>query len=434
MVTIALEKGGGGLCEIAELLRKQLRLDAVCIAEMRHSSAVFRAWAGKGGIAVGTETPLEATYLELLATGRIPGLIPDAASEPLVANLPLTRWLGARSFVGVPLKLSNGSLYGVLAGAKCSLGPVPGESELRAMEIVAGLVQRELDEQRRLDKLRTDLAELIDHERARTAYQPIIELTTGRCLGLEALSRFDKPFTRPETAFAAADETGLSLELERLAICKAWRVLEVLEESQFLAVNVSPASLLILAEQAIARPEVDLSRIVVEVTEHAIVERYDQLRNRLRPLRRRGLRLSVDDVGAGYASLHHVVELRPDFIKLDISLVRGVAEDSARRVTIGAFAQLSGELGATVVAEGVETQKDLDTLRSLGIGAGQGYLLASPSESADDVSRWVSSPSLLPPGLPLAHHPRRAYSRPLASSRSAAGRRKVSQQEAASGR
>jgi EAL domain-containing protein (putative c-di-GMP-specific phosphodiesterase class I) len=121
---------------------------------------------------------------------------------------------------------------------------------------------------------------------------------------------------------------------------------------------------------------------VVEVSEQTIVENYSDLRDVLGPLRDRGLRIAVDDAGAGYASLRHIVELRPDFIKIDRSLVHGVDDDEVRQGAIHAFVVLSQSLGVTIIAEGIEHPRDLIVLRRLGVHAAQGYLLGRP-ESRD---------------------------------------------------
>ena len=135
------------------------------------------------------------------------------------------------------------------------------------------------------------------------------------------------------------------------------------------------------------RTDFPLSKLVVEVTEQSVVRCYEELRDVVAPLRAQGLRMAVDDAGAGYASLHHIVELQPDFIKVDRSLVHGVADDHARRVAVCAFVLLSLDLGATVVAEGVERSRDLSTLRDLGVHGAQGYLLGRPSTCGDDLSK-----------------------------------------------
>jgi EAL domain-containing protein (putative c-di-GMP-specific phosphodiesterase class I) len=128
---------------------------------------------------------------------------------------------------------------------------------------------------------------------------------------------------------------------------------------------------------------------VVEVTEHSVVECYDDLHRELTPLRRQGLRIAVDDAGAGYSSLRHVLELRPDFIKVDRSLIHGIADDHARRVAVSAFLSLAADLGAQVVAEGLERPSDLSTVREMGLHAVQGYLLGKPSTDPEALARWL---------------------------------------------
>ena len=129
---------------------------------------------------------------------------------------------------------------------------------------------------------------------------------------------------------------------------------------------------------------------MIEITEQSVVDSYPDLRASLVPLRAHGLRIAIDDAGAGYASLHHIVELRPDFIKVDRSLVHGLADDDARRVAVSVFVLLSLDLERTVVAEGVERSRDLAALRDLGVQAAQGFLLGKPSAERDDLVRWTS--------------------------------------------
>jgi EAL domain-containing protein (putative c-di-GMP-specific phosphodiesterase class I) len=149
-------------------------------------------------------------------------------------------------------------------------------------------------------------------------------------------------------------------------------------------------ALLELGRRAQLRTDLPLSQLVVEVTEQSVVRCYGDLRDVVAPLRAQGLRMAVDDAGAGYASLHHIVELQPDFIKVDRSLVHGVADDHARRVAVSAFVLLSLDLGATVVAEGVERPRDLSTLCDLGVHAAQGYLLGRPSTREGDLAKLAA--------------------------------------------
>jgi EAL domain-containing protein (putative c-di-GMP-specific phosphodiesterase class I) len=206
---------------------------------------------------------------------------------------------------------------------------------------------------------------------------------------VEALARFPDPFTRPDRTLAAAQTFGLGLELERLVVSQAWKILPLLGPRQCLALNLAPDALLELARRANLRDDVPLSQIVVEVTEHAAVKSYGALHRELAPLRDRGLRIAVDDAGAGYASLRHVLELRPDFIKVDRSLIHGIARDHARRVAVSAFLSLALDLGSIVVGEGVERAADLSAVRELGLHAVQGYLLGRPTTDPHGLARWI---------------------------------------------
>jgi EAL domain-containing protein (putative c-di-GMP-specific phosphodiesterase class I) len=262
--------------------------------------------------------------------------------------------------------------------------------DVRFMTMLAELIVYDLDEQRRQRQLRADLMGLIDADGIEIALQPIIGLRSGACLGVEALARFPEPFALTEQTFAEAESVGLGLELERLAVREAWKVLPLLGPEQFLAINLSPDALVELAGRAQRRNDLPLESLVMEVTEQSVVRSYPELREALDPLRAQGLRIAIDDAGAGYASLHHIVELRPDFIKVDRSLVDGLADDDARRVAVSAFVMLALDLGGTVVAEGVERPQDLAAVRDLGVQAAQGFLLGKPSTDRDDLARWTA--------------------------------------------
>ena len=387
---VAIEEGRVGLDRIVELAHRHLGLDLVYVAELTADTLLFRAVAGNTAlfnVKLHDGVPADKTYSQLLVAGKIPNVIPDTAADSRVAVLRATRDVGIGAYIGVPLRLSDGSLYGTLCGIDHSPDQTLGERDVRFMTMLAELIAYDLDEQRRQEQLQHTLAQLIETQNIEIAFQPIIDLESGACLGVEALSRFPQPFGPPEQIFADADRVGLSLELERLAIREAWHGLERLHPEQFLAFNVSPDALLELGRRAQLRTDLPLAQLVVEVTEQSVVSCYGDLRDVVAPLRAQGLRIAVDDAGAGYASLHHIVELRPDFVKVDRSLVHGVADDHARRVAVSAFVLLSLDLGATVIAEGVERPRDLSTLRDLGVHAAQGFLLGRPSTLGDDLTK-----------------------------------------------
>ncbi|MFC0456653.1 EAL domain-containing protein [Arthrobacter liuii] len=220
---------------------------------------------------------------------------------------------------------------------------------------------------------------ILEAESILTAFQPIIGLQEHRRFGVEALTRFPAGTGTPDTVFHSAHAVGLGTDLEVLAMRSAINFLPLIPEGQYLAVNLSPTAAFDLSAWIQDEADVDLARLVVELTEETAVDYYPALRSRLAPMRERGLRLAIDDAGAGYSSLLPIVELQPDIIKIDKSLVGGIAADHARRSAIRAIVGLAQDLDAATVAEGIETIADLNTARDLGITCGQGYLLGRPS-------------------------------------------------------
>lgn len=238
------------------------------------------------------------------------------------------------------------------------------------------------------------------------ALQPIVDLDSGRWVGVEALARFPDNET-PERWFGEAHEAGMGVRLERRVLEDALVTLPQLPGDVRLSINASPALILDPAfHEIMAGCGADRERLTIEITEHAAVARYEDIHAALLPHRERGLQLAVDDTGAGYASFAHVLRLRPDVIKLDRSLLTDIAHDAARRAFVTAIVLLALELDAAVTAEGVETSAELDVLRSLGVDTVQGYLLARPSAEPSAwaswaVRNWPAHSGLVAPRRPL---------------------------------
>lgn len=229
-------------------------------------------------------------------------------------------------------------------------------------------------------------------------FQPIVSLAGGEVVGFEALARFDaEPRRTPDLWFAEAASVGLGGELELSACRAAIAVAGDLPADAYLAVNISPQTVTSAAAVA-AFADAPLKRLVIEITEHAHVDDYDELTQALGGLRRRGARVSVDDAGAGFASLQHILRLRPDIIKLDISLTRGVHVDPVRQALASLLVSFAAEIGSTITAEGIEEVGELDRLRQLGVYSGQGYHLGRPGPLPrhEDVN-GSSSPTPPPP-------------------------------------
>jgi EAL domain-containing protein (putative c-di-GMP-specific phosphodiesterase class I) len=381
--------GAGGLQRVLELARRHLDMDLAILAEFTDGKQVNRGLAGDAasfGFALHDGPSLGDTYCQRMTQGELPHVIADTRDNALVRDLPLTRDADIGSYVGVPITLADGSVYGSLCTLSHASQPVD-DRDARFLRMLAELVASDLQDERNRANARARIQTLIDNGALQIALQPIIDLSTGNLLGVEALSRFPAGQGPPDEVFAAAHAVGLGNELEELATRAALRLLPLLGPEQYLAINLTPSVAIHLVKVAISAG-LPLDRLVLEITEHAAVENYTVLRDALSEGRRQGLRLAIDDAGAGYASLHHVVELHPDIIKIDRSLIEGLSEDPARRSVVKAFVAVAGDLEAVVVAEGVENAPDLSCAKDLGVDAAQGYLLARPDTDHELLQHW----------------------------------------------
>lgn len=241
-----------------------------------------------------------------------------------------------------------------------------------------------------IEQLRERVDEVVTGRRLRTVFQPIVDVDAGHVAGFEALTRVDAdPTQPPDRWFADAHSVGRAVDLDCLAVQTALFAAQRLPQDAYVSVNVVPATLECGRLLPILRAgSVPGHRLVVEITEHVSVEDYRTLREPLDELRALGVRLAVDDAGSGYASFRHILRLRPEFIKLDQELIRDLHGDPAKRALAAAVVMFALDVGATVIAEGVETTDELDMVAVLGIDAAQGYLLGRPT---DDVAALTAA-------------------------------------------
>src|SRR4051812_43964845 len=221
--------------------------------------------------------------------------------------------------------------------------------------------------------------ELLMPRAIRAVYQPIVRLSDLEPIGYEGLSRFPTPpglvSLPPDVTLAASDRSGLRADLETAC----WAAIAeggAPPEARLLFVNVSPHLIghAGLAELAGTMP----SRLVIELTEQDAVQNIALIRERLRPWIARGALVAVDDAGAGFTSLEYVAEIRPDFLKLCRGMVAGVDLDASRHAVLRATVAFAREVGARVIAEGVERPEELAVLRAAGVDFGQGWLFGHP--------------------------------------------------------
>jgi EAL domain-containing protein (putative c-di-GMP-specific phosphodiesterase class I) len=294
---------------------------------------------------------------------------------------------GLRSMLNVPI-LRDGTIVGVLAvglGTATAVGGIGRRallhesmaSVIEAASLVGGILAPKLLEidDRALE--RTVLLTMIEEGRFVPVFQPIVELATRQIVGYEALTRFANG-ERPDLVFTEAERLGIGRNLEAATIAAAVKASVTLQPATaYLSVNLSPDFALSRIPRKLFAP---LQRpLTVEVTEHVAIADYSALRTAVRSLGR-DVKLAVDDAGAGFASLRHVLELGPDIVKLDIEFIRKIDTDPARQALVAGMVHFAARGPFRLIAEGVETEAEREALLALGLAYGQGYLFGRAAQ------------------------------------------------------
>jgi EAL domain-containing protein (putative c-di-GMP-specific phosphodiesterase class I) len=315
--------------------------------------------AARGIIRVSPETRVIAlsafedrpTVLEMLRAGAVGYLVKGTAGQDLIGSI-------AKVFDG---------------GASLSAELIDG----LVHELASTLRHEEIERQQRAAR-RGEIDRFLSGHGVTMVFQPIVDLRTRTPAGMEALARFHAlPLRPPNEWFADAVELELGTPLELMAIRAAMAGLRQMPEDVYLSVNCSARAA--MSPDLVTLIDGHASRMVIEITEHEAIEDYAVLSTTLGELRRRGVRLAIDDAGAGFASLRHTLLLSPDIVKVDISLTRGIDGDRAKRALTSALVSFGEEMDVAIVAEGIETREELETLLALGVSYGQGFHLAPPA-------------------------------------------------------
>lgn len=375
-------------------VREHLDMEVAYLSEFVGDDMVFRSLSAPGFedvVSVGSSIPLDQVYCRHILAGRLPELIPDTANEPFAQDIPITKELPIGSHISVPVRRSDGTPYGMFCCLSRQPQPSLNERDLQVMRAFANLSAEQINS---VLAERSDTAErraLIEHmltsEDVSVVYQPIFCTASRRPKGFEALARFQSdPYRPPNLWFDDAASVGLQADLEVRVIEMALQALQHLPDEIYISVNASPQTVAMgVLSDVTARHQPE--RIVLEVTEHAEVKDYQALNEALDVLRFQGVRIAIDDAGAGYSGLQHIVRLRPELLKLDISLTSGMDSDIVKRSLASALVNFATETRAKIVAEGIETEDEFATLKELGIELGQGFLLGKPA-SLEDAQAW----------------------------------------------
>ncbi|MCK9921719.1 EAL domain-containing protein [Frankia sp. AgPm24] len=370
--------------DLLGVLRRQLGMDFAWMSRLEGDRSVLQACHGDGagfGLGPGSVT----VWPEGEPTPTRPSCVPDTRMDPLASRLAVVAALGIGAYAVAPIHTDSGEIYGTVGCLAHDPRPDLDARHAQILTMVAdllGVSVRDLHQMWERSSHRWQaVRRVLDNGGPSLVYQPIFDLRTGATAGVEALSRFPTSATDPEQWFAHAASVGLGIELELAAVRKALPVLRRGPPSAQLAVNVSPSTLVggLIDLLITSAAHADLSRLVVEITEHESNFEDPAVLHAARELRNLGARIAVDDIGTGYSGLQRLVNLRPEVIKVDRCLIHGINTDPVRRATAIALVYIGQEIDSSIIAEGIETSAELAAVQNAGICYGQGHLLARPN-------------------------------------------------------
>ncbi|TDR48650.1 EAL domain-containing protein (putative c-di-GMP-specific phosphodiesterase class I) [Tahibacter aquaticus] len=297
---------------------------------------------------------------------------------------------GTRSLIVAPLPFDNRTIAILKVVSPYAFSYGPGDvMALEHLSVLMGFALGQARE-RMFDKtLDREESELLQQTRERVeaviasesfdmVYQPIFDIGERREVGLEALARFPNASEPTEWWLRAAANVGLGVEFELALAKRALVELAVVPEELYVAVNVSPATMISdgLAQLCVSHKA---ERIILELTEHSSVDDYAELLERTHWLRRHGVKIAVDDAGAGFSTLRHVLHVQPDLIKLDRSITASIDQKPVHQTLVSAMLTFANGTAAALVAEGIETDAEFEVLVELGVQFGQGFFLGRPA-------------------------------------------------------
>lgn len=375
---------------VLALARENLAMDVGyfgTFADGEQTYQVVEPAHGRVGPPEGSAIPVDQTLCWQVVSGNMGNAVQDTRHDVVTCDLRPVTDEGVRAYLGVPVH-ADGELLGMLCLISSEPRPELGAPDISAMRLFAQVVALELTE----DKV-TSLRDAHGLEVVRASldpasydpvvvFQPIARIAAwlnDRVLqvrSVEALSRFTlEPGVGVEDWFGLAWRHGLGVELEMVAIERAFDALPLLPEPIRLAVNASPET---IASSRLrdAIPLDQAHRITLELTEHVLVDDYDSLRPGLERVRATGVSLAIDDLGTGSSNLQHIIELAPEVIKVDLSITDGVERDARRRALVSALVSFAHDTGMTLVTEGVERLATAHALDRIGVEYGQGFLLS----------------------------------------------------------
>ena len=371
--------------DMIETLRAHLDMDVAFVSrQIGTTHRIFTHVAARGASPLnsGDHNPNENSLCWLVIQGKLPERVTDTSLYEDAACLPITDAANVRAHFSVPLRRRDGRVHGSLCCFSYRPRPDIEERDMQMIRSVAAIVSDQIESRIELEErgenAALEISRLIWDDDLVVIHQPIYDLTDWHLIGHECLMRYKADLERsPRELIEQARAAGKTIELELHVARKALATLDPDFPERFVAIKVSPDT---LVSEALSKviPDGLESRLVIELNEADKAEQHDEVKAAIQRLKERAW-VAVNSAEAGFHGLQSLVDLEPDIVKMGRDFLSGVAVDPSRRALVKALVQFAAETEVTLIAQGVETREDLQTLRELGVRFAEGFILGKPT-------------------------------------------------------
>ncbi len=370
---------------LLQLVRQQLNMEVAFISEFVDGYRVFRhieSISSFNLIQVGDSNPLDESYCQSVVNGQLPELIKNAQALPQAFKFKATKEVPVGAHISVPLKLSNGHVYGTFCTFSRTSKKFLTKRDLALVRVFASIasvaIEDNIDKHNIFDQRRRHYLNLLDQQKLQFYMQSIVNIRTNKIIGFELLFRNLEAINIPPTqTLHEIEELGLMNQLYENQFSHIEKLLQQVPENMFLSWNIAPNIIrnTNLLQTLTAH---NLNRLVLEISEHDAIENYEEIQRYLDPLIKQGARIAIDDAGAGFASLLHILKLKPYYIKIDYSLIHNIHKEKELQALAKGLVSFADACNFTLIAEGIELPEELNSLQELHFECWQGYYFAKP--------------------------------------------------------
>ena len=364
-------------------VRERLRMEVGFVSHFAGGQRVFLyvdAQAGAPWLEPGSSDPLEESYCQRIVDGRLPQLMTDSRDNPEARTLAATFAIPVGAHISVPVRLMNGQVYGTFCLFSRYAQPGLNHRSLALVRVFADVIAALVDDAEAagspLRRRRQEVSQLLEKRGFTFIQRPVKNLLTDTVAAYELVAQLDGSCAEAMHLIRESDQLGLSAMYGVCLAEAALKALRQLPDQAQLALNVTPDLLQRFDLLNWFAPE-DSHRLVLQISERDPVDDYENMNLLLHTIKACGFRIAVDDAGAGYASMRHILQFRPDFIKLDASLIRNIHARRDQQAMVSALQIFARNQGCMLVAGGVDSVDEYQYLVSIGMTFVEGQYIES---------------------------------------------------------